>query len=135
MMTDYLNYKFEDNEIFINTFDENPLWSAAFGHLLLKHITLKRHQTIVDLGSGAGFPLLELAGRMGNTCKIYGIDPWKNANKRANQKIKNYGYTNVKIIETSAAKIPFKENSIDLIVSNLGINNFENTNAFFKECF
>jgi len=61
-MTDYLNYKFEDDETFINTFDEAPLWSAAFGLLLLKHISLKRHQTIVDLGSGAGFPLLELAG-------------------------------------------------------------------------
>ncbi|MBJ7429307.1 MAG: methyltransferase domain-containing protein [Bacteroidia bacterium] len=133
-MTEYLNYKFEDNETFINTFDEAPLWSAAFGILLLKHITLKHHQTIVDLGSGAGFPLLELAGRAGNTCKLYGIDPWKNANTRANQKIKNYGYTHIEIIESSAAEIPFEKNSIDLIVSNLGINNFENPNAVFNEC-
>ncbi|MFZ4798026.1 MAG: class I SAM-dependent methyltransferase [Bacteroidia bacterium] len=134
-MTDFLNYKFEDNETFINTFDEAPLWSAAFGLLLLKHITLKRHKTIVDLGSGAGFPLLELAGRAGNTCKIYGIDTWKNANLRANEKIKNYGYTNVEIIESSAEKIPFNNDTIDLIVSNLGINNFENTNAVFSECY
>lgn len=133
-MADYLSYTFNDNETFINTFDEAPLWSASFGLLLLKHITLKPNQTIIDIGSGAGFPLMELAGRMGNSCKLYGIDPWKNANERAKQKIKNYGYLNVEIIETSAEKIPLSENSIDLIVSNLGINNFDRQEIVFREC-
>lgn len=133
-MTAYLNYKFEDNDTFINTFDESPLWSAAFGLLLLKHLELKPKQTVIDIGSGAGFPLIELAGRLGNSCKLYGIDPWKNATTRAKQKIKNYSYSNVEIIETSAEKIPFDENSIDLIVSNLGINNFDKPEVVFKEC-
>jgi arsenite methyltransferase len=133
-MTDYLNYKFEDNETFINTFDEAPLWSASFGLLLLKHLELKPNQTVIDIGAGAGFPLMELAGRMGNSCKLYGIDPWKNAIKRAKQKIENYDYKNVELIEASADKIPFDENSIDLIVSNLGINNFDKPKVVFKEC-
>ncbi len=133
-MADYLSYTFIDNETFINTFDEAPLWSASFGLLLLKYLELKPNQTIIDIGSGAGFPLMELAGRMGNSCKLYGIDPWKNANERAKQKIKNYGYSNVEIIETSAEKIPFDENSINLIVSNLGINNFDKPEVVFKEC-
>jgi arsenite methyltransferase len=134
MTPTYLSYTFTDDKEFISTFDEAPLWSASFGLLLLKHLKLKPHQTVVDIGSGAGFPLLELAGRCGSTCKIYGIDPWKNANERAAQKIKNYGYSNVEIIEASAEKIPFDDNSVDLIVSNLGINNFENPSAVFKEC-
>ncbi|MBK8448575.1 MAG: class I SAM-dependent methyltransferase [Saprospiraceae bacterium] len=95
---------------------------------------LKSDQTVIDIGSGAGFPLLELAGRLGNSCKLYGIDPWKNANVRAHQKIENYGYSNVSIIEASAEQIPFENNTIDLIVSNLGINNFENPEIVFKEC-
>jgi arsenite methyltransferase len=132
-MTDYLSYSFDDNEEFINTFDELPLWSASFGLLLLKHIELKPNLTVIDLGSGAGFPLMELAARLGNSCKLYGIDPWKNAQARAKQKIKNYGLTNVELIESSAAEIPFENNSVDLIVSNLGINNFEDPATVFKE--
>jgi ubiquinone/menaquinone biosynthesis C-methylase UbiE len=132
-MANYLEYKFEDNEEFINTFDEAPLWSASSGLLLLKYLELKPNQTVIDIGSGAGFPLLELAGRMGNSCKLYGIDPWKNANIRAQQKITNYGYRHVELIEASAETIPFEDNSIDLIVSNLGINNFDKPDLVFKE--
>ncbi len=133
-MRDYLQYKFEDTPGFINTFDELPLWSATFGLLLLKHVELKRNLTVLDIGSGAGFPILELAQRLGTSCKCYGIDPWVNANSRAKQKISNYGVTNVAIIETSAASLPFEEGSIDLIVSNLGINNFDDPPLVFKEC-
>src|SRR5436190_24173044 len=123
-MTDYLKYQFNDDESFISTFDEAPLWSAAFGLLLLKHLELKREKTVLDVGSGAGFPLLELAARLGNSSKLYGVDPWKNANQRARQKIKNYNLKNVEIIECGAEQIPLEDDSIDLIVSNLGINNF-----------
>jgi arsenite methyltransferase len=133
-MTNYLDYKFEDSETFINTFDEAPLWSASFGLLLLKHLELKSNQTVIDIGSGAGFPLFELAGRMGNSCKLFGVDTWTNANQRARQKIKNYQYSNVEIISCSANKMPFENHSIDLIVSNLGINNFDNPNEVFLEC-
>ncbi len=132
---EYLNYRFEDNEKFINTFDEAPLWSAAFGLMLFKHLEFKPGMTVIDIGSGAGFPLLELAGRMGSTSKIYGIDPWKTANARARQKIENYGYKNVELIEASAENIPLEANSIDLVVSNLGINNFQNPEVVFIECF
>ncbi len=133
-MTEYLSYTFDDNEEFINTFDEAPLWSASFGLLLLKHLELKPNITVIDIGSGAGFPLLELAGRLGKSCKLFGIDPWANANKRAKQKIKNYGLKNVELIESSAEQIPFDAGTIDLIVSNLGINNFSDPPLVFKEC-
>ncbi|MBC8047368.1 MAG: methyltransferase domain-containing protein [Fimbriimonadaceae bacterium] len=133
-MTEYLSYTFNDSEEFISTFDELSLWSASFGLLLFKHLELKPNLTVIDIGSGAGFPLMELAGRLGNSCKLYGLDPWINANKRAKQKIKNYGLSNVEIIESSAEQIPFDDNSIDLIVSNLGINNFDNPQIVFKEC-
>lgn len=134
-MASYLSYQFEDNDEFINSFDEQPLWSASFGLLLFRHLTLKHNLTVIDIGSGAGFPLLELAERLGNSCKLYGLDPWQNANKRAIQKMKSYGITNVEIKEGSAEKIPFDDNSIDLVVSNLGINNFDNPALVFNECY
>jgi ubiquinone/menaquinone biosynthesis C-methylase UbiE len=133
-MEEYLNYKFEDNENFINTFDEAPLWSTSFGLLLLKHLDLKPNLKVLDIGTGAGFPLMELAERMGSSCKLYGIDPWLNAARRARQKIENYGLSNVELIESSAENLPFEKDSIDLIVSNLGINNFDNPKVVFNEC-
>src|SRR5258708_6823623 len=122
-MTEYLSYKFEDTPDLVNTFDELPLWSAPFGLLLLRHLEYKPNLTIVDIGSGAGFPLMEIASRFGKSCKCFGLDIWTNANNRAKQKIKNYGLSNVEVLEGSAEKIPFNDNSVDLIVSNLGINN------------
>src|SRR5688500_7456538 len=112
---EYLSYSFNDSEEFISTFDELPLWSASFGLLMLKHLELKPSLTVLDIGSGTGFPLMELAGRLGRSCKLYGIDPWVNANMRAREKIKNYGLSNVEIIESSAADLPFENGSVDLI--------------------
>lgn len=134
-MSDYLTYKFRDNPEFVKTFDELTLWSASFGLLLLKHLELKSDLKVLDIGSGTGFPLLELASRLGNSCTLYGIDIWKNANSRSREKIKNYKLKNVKVLDCSAEKIPFKDKSIDLIVSNLGINNFENPGNVFMECY
>jgi arsenite methyltransferase len=133
-MSNFWDYTFEDTAEFIDTFDELPLWSAAFGLLLLKHLNIRTNVRLLDLGSGAGFPLLELAERMGKSSTCYGLDPWANANGRANKKIKEYGITNAQIIEASASQLPFEDKSIDMIVSNLGINNFEDTPTVFKEC-
>jgi ubiquinone/menaquinone biosynthesis C-methylase UbiE len=133
-MSNYLSYLFEDTPEFIGTFDELPLWSAPFGLLLLKHLEYKPNLRILDIGSGAGFPLTEIADRFGSSCKCYGLDIWKNANERAKQKIRNYGLENVSVIEGSAESIPFDDASIDLNVSNLGINNFSNPPLVFAEC-
>jgi arsenite methyltransferase len=133
-MTDYLEFVFQDSAEFISTWDELPLWSAPFGLLLLKHVELKSNLTVIDLGSGAGFPLIELAERLGSSSKCFGLDTWIHANDRARQKIKNYEPKNVEIIDGSANQIPFGDASIDLIVSNLGINNFENPPEVFAEC-
>ena len=89
-MTEYLTYKLNDSEEFISTFDELPFWSASFGLLLFEHLELKPNLTVIDIGSGTGFPLFELAGRLGKSSKLYGVDHWKNANARAKQKIFNY---------------------------------------------
>ena len=134
-MTEYLSYAFNDDDAFMETFDELPLWSAPFGLLMLEHLKLRRNLTVLDIGSGSGFPLMELAGRLGSSSQCYGLDPWINANKRARRKTINYGLTNVEVLDGSGDKIPFDDSSIDLIVSNLGINNFENPEIVFGECY
>jgi arsenite methyltransferase len=118
----------------VSAYDELPLWSSMFGLLLLKHLPLCRHATILDVGCGTGFPLLELAGRLGSTCVVHGIDPWAEALKRARLKARVRGARNVGLWQGDAAAMPFSDGQFDLVVSNLGVNNFSDPDAVLREC-
>lgn len=133
-MTSYLESKFEfEDHKFASTYDELPLWSAPFGLLLLDRVRLRPHMTVLDIGCGTGFPGLELAQRLGDTAIVYGIDPWKSAIAHARIKAQRYGVTNVRLIEGDAAAMGFSDQLFDLVVSNLGINNFENPESVLRE--
>lgn len=124
---------FDDN--LVCYYDEMPLWSAPFGLLLLNNITFKKNSKIVDIGCGTGFPLFELAQRFGESSKVFGIDPWEKAIHRANRKKEQYRIKNVELIHGVGDNMPFHKDEIDIVVSNLGINNFENADEVIKECF
>ncbi len=134
-MANYLEYEFRDSEDLVSTFDELPLWSAPFGMLLLQNVPMSAGMKVLDIGTGTGFPLFEFAERLGKTCKCYGLDPWKNAIARAKKKIIDYDVSNVEIIEGSAEEIPFDAETFDLVISNLGINNFSDPEKVFAECY
>lgn len=123
-----------DLDKLVNVLDELPLWSAPFGLKLLDAIEYKPNISALDIGFGNGFPLTELAMRLGETSTVYGIDPWKEAIARAKNKINSYGISNIKIFEGVAESIPLSDESIDLIVSNNGINNVADINKVFSEC-
>jgi len=132
-MKDYLNLNFDLSK-YVHLADELPLWSAPFGLKLLEFIDYKLNITALDIGFGTGFPLTELAMRLGETSTVYGIDPWKDAVTRAKQKIDFYEIKNIRIIEGAAESIPLDKDSVDLIVSNNGINNVENMDKVISEC-
>ncbi len=135
-MKNYLNrhWDFESSEV-VSAYDELPLWSAKPGFLLLENIDYTIRGEIADIGSGTGFPLLEIAERFGNEVKIYSVDPWKAANHRIQEKILQYDIENVELRPQNATDLPFDSNSLDLITSNLGINNFEEKEKVLNECF
>jgi ubiquinone/menaquinone biosynthesis C-methylase UbiE len=126
-------FNFSDKE-FVSVIDELPLWSAPFGLKLLDAIILKPNITALDIGFGLGFPLIEMAQRLGNSSKVYGIDPWETAVERAQSKIKMLGLNNIKLISGVAEDIPLPDHSVDLIVSNNGINNVQNLERVMSEC-
>jgi arsenite methyltransferase len=134
-MDNYLktNYYLNDKET-VSVIDELPLWSAPFGLKLLEKINYRKNITALDIGSGLGFPLLEVAMRLGTICKLYGIDPWEEAVERIKTKIRIHGITNVEILTGVAEKIPLPDNSIDLIFSNNGLNNVNDINSVLSEC-
>ena len=134
-MKNYLTTDFDLNsEQLIEVFDELPLWAAPFGLKLLEKVVLRKGITALDIGFGAGFPLTELAMRLGSTCKVYGIDPWAAAIKRARKKIAFYGINNIQIIKGHAENIRLPSESVDLIVSNNGINNVRDLGEVILEC-
>ena len=115
-------------------YDELPLWSAPFGLALLDRVPLGP-ATILDVGAGTGFLTVELAQRCGPEARVIAVDPWKGAVARLRRKIVHLGLDNVEVLEADAASLHLPEGSVDLIVSNLGINNFDNAAAVLRTCF
>lgn len=131
-MKDLLDWRTKD---VVNIFDEITLWSAPFGKILLENIPMKKNAHVVDIGFGTGFPLIELSQIFGESAKIFGIDIWEEGINRAKHKIKTLGLTNIEILERSATNIEIEANSIDLVTSNLGINNFEDRITVYSEIY
>jgi arsenite methyltransferase len=125
---------FNDKRV-VDAYDELPLWSSFFGRMLLDRIPMKPEMSVLDVGCGTGFPLLELAGRLGPGSRLVGIDTWSAALERARAKAASYGLGNVRIVEGDAARMALDDGSFDLVTSNLGINNFEDPDAVLRQCF
>lgn len=126
-------YNLDDPEL-IAAIDEMSLWSAPFGLKLLDTIRYKKGMKVLDIGFGTGFPLIELAMRLGNSSVIYGLDPWKAAIERCKYKIKCHNLSNIKIFEGCAEAMPFENDYFDLITSNNGLNNVQNLSKSLSEC-
>jgi len=120
---------------FARFYDELPLWSAPFALQMLERVPMVRGATILDIGCGTGFLALELAQRCGADSRVYAIDPWPAAMAHLASKLEYYGIRNVELIERDAAATDLPSACADLIVSNLGINNFANAEGVLAECF
>jgi ubiquinone/menaquinone biosynthesis C-methylase UbiE len=132
-MKNYLNNQF-DPEKRVEFFDEVPLWSAPFGLKLLDAVDYKPGMAALDIGFGTGFPMIELAMRLGKTSSVYGIDPWKEAVERARKRMAFYEVKNIILFEGVAEDIPLADNVLDLIVSNNGLNNVQDLEKVLSEC-
>lgn len=134
-MPDYLKTNYDlDSPILIEVLDETPYWSAPFGLKLLDNIEYRKNIKVLDIGFGTGFPLTEIALRLGDSSKIYGIDPWEAATIRAQKKIEQFGLKNTELIHGFAENIPLPSDYLDLITSNNGLNNVENLERAVGEC-
>jgi precorrin-6B methylase 2 len=97
-------------------------------------VPLAPGMTIVDLGAGTGFLSLELAQRCGPTSTVYAVDPWAEACARLRRKLAYLGVANVRVLEQDAAALDLPQGTVDLVVSNLGVNNFDNAGAVLAAC-
>lgn len=115
-------------------FDELPLWSAPFGLWILDRVPLAPRQTVLDIGAGTGFLAIELAERCGAGCTVIAVDPWAGAMQRLRRKVAQRQLGRIRLCEQDAATLDLPEASVDVIVSNLGINNFDDPPAVMRVC-
>jgi arsenite methyltransferase len=108
--------------------------NSSFGALLFDHLEIRRGIRGLDVGCGTGFPVIELAHLHGSSSHFTGIDIWVDALERARMKLELHGLTNVDIVETDVASMPFPDAQFDLVTCNIGINNFPDAPAALVEC-
>ena len=123
-MTDYLDFTVDwSNPGAVASYDELPLWSAMAGLLMLEHLPLRPGIVALDVGPGTGFPLLDLAQRLGRGATVVGLDPWAEALARARLKQRVWGVRNAHIVLGDAAAMPFPDGSFDCVLSLNTIHN------------
>jgi ubiquinone/menaquinone biosynthesis C-methylase UbiE len=88
--------------------------------------------TILDLGSGTGYLAIEIA-RKAPGLQVHGIDLSKRMVKIARRHAK--GVTNAQFVFGNAASLPFKDNSIDLVVSTGASHHWKTPRLVFDECY
>jgi ubiquinone/menaquinone biosynthesis C-methylase UbiE len=87
---------------------------------------------ILDLGSGPGYLAIEIAKRS-PSLQVYGIDLSKQMVKIARRHAK--GIDNARFVFGNAAKLPFKDNSIDLVISTGAMHHWKTQRLVFDECY
>ncbi len=96
---------------------------------------LENGETVIDLGSGAGFDAFIVAPIVGNSGKVIGIDLSDEMLKLAKQNAKKGNYSNVEFVKGDIEKLPLEGNIAEHIISNCVINLSQNKSAVFKEAF
>lgn len=120
---------------FGDVYDELPLWSAPFGLWILARVPLGPELTYLDIGAGTGFLSIELAERCGPACRVIAVDPWAAAMARLRRKLAARPLPQIRLLEQDAATLDLPECSVDVMVSNLGVNNFPNAASVLTACW
>lgn len=94
---------------------------------------IKEGYVVLDLGSGAGFDAFLAAKKVGKNGKVIGVDFSQEMVKKAKANAEKYNYSNVEFIYGDIEKLPIKESSIDVIISNCVINLAPDKDKVFKE--
>ena len=96
---------------------------------------LKEGETVLDLGSGAGFDAFLSAMKVGEKGRVIGVDMTPDMVERAQGNAKKLDVRNVDFRHGDIEHLPADDNSVDVIISNCVINLSPNKRAVFKEAF
>lgn len=95
--------------------------------------SLKEGETVLDLGSGAGFDCFLAANRVGKRGKVIGVDMTPEMIQKARENAGKGKYENVEFRLGEIENIPAADNSVDAVISNCVINLAPDKKRVFKE--
>jgi arsenite methyltransferase len=96
---------------------------------------IKKGDTVIDLGSGAGNDAFIARHETGEAGQVIGIDFTPAMIERARQNASARKFTNVEFRQGDIEQIPVADNTADVIVSNCVLNLVRNKNEVIKEIF
>jgi arsenite methyltransferase len=96
---------------------------------------IKKGETVVDLGSGAGFDCFLAARRVGPTGLVIGVDMTPDMLTRARRNAEKGDYTNVEFRLGEIEHLPIADGTADLVISNCVINLSTDKPSVFAEAF
>lgn len=97
--------------------------------------SLTEGETVLDLGTGAGFDAFLAANKVGKKGKVIGIDMTPEMVNKARANARQGGYENVEFRLGEIENIPAADNSVDVIISNCVINLSPDKKRVFNEAF
>jgi len=100
-----------------------------------QYAKIKKGDTVIDLGSGAGNDAFVARHETGESGKVIGIDftPEMIEKSRNNAELRNFN--NVEFRQGDIEKMPVTSNIADVIVSNCVLNLVPNKDGVFKEIY
>jgi arsenite methyltransferase len=97
--------------------------------------SLKKGQTVLDLGSGGGFDCFLAANRVGKTGKVIGVDMTPEMLDKARENARKGKYENVEFRLGEIENLPVADEKVDVVISNCVINLSPNKKRVFEEAF
>lgn len=97
--------------------------------------SLRKGETVLDLGSGGGFDCFLAANRVGKEGKVIGVDMTPEMIEKARENAEKGGYGNVDFRLGEIENLPVADSSIDAVISNCVINLSPDKKRVFAELF
>ena len=97
--------------------------------------SLKEGETVLDLGSGAGFDCFLAANKVGEKGRVIGVDMTPEMLEKARENARKNNYTNVEFRLGEIESLPVADNTADVIISNCVINLSPDKNRVFQEAY
>ena len=96
---------------------------------------IKKGDTVLDLGSGAGNDCFVAHSLTGTTGKVIGLDFTDEMIHKANENKKKMGLENLEFIKGDIEDMPLADDSIDVVISNCVLNLVPDKDKAFSEIF
>src|SRR5438067_5506272 len=96
---------------------------------------LRPGETVIDLGSGAGFDCFLAAGQVGATGRVIGVDMTHEMLKKARENAAKIDARNVEFRLGELEHLPVADNTADVILSNCVINLVPDKAQVYREAF